>query len=198
MLPRGCRFVSVPETSVPPHTTARLEPLPGREPFVVGEFLYVDDPTDIFFQLRTRDKSRNASSAGTAIPVIGSANGKKRQQLLNVPVDNRFRYTLRVYTFDSVRGNDLPAVPQNRMRVYDLATDTLLVDQPLIFNGFEFESPCSGFAYPFPNSSSDLFAAQPQLSGKTVRIEIESNFYYFWAMLTITNNDTNEVTVVVP
>ncbi len=64
----GCRYVSVPDTAVPPRTTLKLNPLPGREGSAIGEFLYVDDPADVVFQIRTRDKAQNATSAGTSIP----------------------------------------------------------------------------------------------------------------------------------
>jgi hypothetical protein len=191
----GCQDVSRSQT-LPPRSTMKLIPLAGTENIVDGQFVYVDDPTAMFFGLRSRDM--NTTSAGTSIPVVSTKIGRQRQQLLNVPIDSRYRYSLRIYVFDHLPTGSTQGEPQNRIRVYDSPSRALLIDQPALFNGFEDDSTCSGFPNPYQNTAIDPFAGQAGLNGKTVRIEIESDFYDFWAMLTITNNATNEVTAIVP
>ncbi|HEY8167066.1 MAG TPA: hypothetical protein VIF83_16065 [Gemmatimonadaceae bacterium] len=195
---RGFRIVDVPDTPVPALTTLEVEPLPGRESFVTSEYIYVDDASaeQVYLQARTHDASRNQTSAGTNIPVIPTTAGRMRQQLLNVPIDDRYRYALRVYTFDAVA--NIPIKPENRIRIFDLASDALLVDEPLLFNGFENEGTCPGLPYPYPNVLTNVRFDRPELAGRLVRIEVVSNLYFFWAMLSLTNNTTNEVTIITP
>ena len=195
---RGFRIVDVPNAPVPAFTTLKVEPLPDRESSVNSEFVYVDDASaeQVYLQARTHDVNRNQASAGTRIPIIASTAARMRQQLLNVPIDGRYRYALRVYTFD--HATDITVTPENRMRIFDLASDTLLVDEPLQFNGFEDEGTCPGLPYPYPNIATNVRLDRPELMGKQVRIEIVSNLYFFWVMLSMTNNSTNEVTIITP
>ncbi len=70
----GCQFVSVSDT-MPPRSTMKLIPLPGSEDIVDGQFVYVDDPTDMFFGLRTRDM--NTTSAGRHLNSGGVIENRK-------------------------------------------------------------------------------------------------------------------------
>jgi hypothetical protein len=66
----------------------------------VAVFLHVERPYQdaITIQSRIRDVSRSASTAGTQVPVPPeSALRGGPLRLTNIPVDGRFRDTLRVY-----------------------------------------------------------------------------------------------------
>lgn len=201
--PRVCASLEVPTTPIPPRTTTRLLPLDnGFGSFKIGEFLWVEKAAapKVFFSLRVRDTSRSGSSAGVEIPTPreSASPWRMRQQLLNVPVEAGLRHTLRIYTSDYVR--DPTIVISERMKIYDMETDALLVDDAIGFNGFEGEGPDAYTVEPFPNSrASFLDKYTGALQGHTrVRLEIESNFYSFWAFLTVANNVTQEITAIAP
>src|SRR5438105_3909947 len=55
----------------------------------------------ISLSLRVQDVSREARTWGTTVPVVRERDAfTGRLQLLDVPVDDRFRVALRVYDFD--------------------------------------------------------------------------------------------------
>lgn len=201
--PRGCVPTSSPADPIPARTTVQVRPLNnGYGTFKIGEFFWVEKGASphVFFSLRVRDISRSSLSAGVEIPTPRESEGpwKMRQELLNVPLETGFRHSLRIYTHDYL--NPQPAVISNRVRIYDMETDALLVDDSIPFAGYEFESSNSYTIEPFPNAYAfflDKYGAQLQGHMKA-RLEIESNFYSFWAFIAVANDLTQEITVIAP
>ena len=173
-----------------------------------GEFLYVGSPGigKVTFNLRVHDISRDTSTFGTTIPVVREKNvytGKL--QLINIPISSDFRSALRVFDFDS--NTKVPRVV--RLRIYDMCgagpfdrdcSDTPLVDTTVSLpNGGEesYTNPDHpGFAM-----IGDLATAFPQLAGQSrVRIDLDpvTADLRFWAFVSTTHNETQEVTVITP
>jgi hypothetical protein len=192
--------MQLPDLPIPPRTTVSIAPVAtAGDPRVFGDFFYVEKAarSKVFFSVHVRDTSRFASSAGFEVPVVSETASRMRVQLLDIPVDSRYRHTLRVYVFDYLR--DPGISPANRIRIYDLETDALLVDEPLVFNGYEDQGPTTYTVEPYPNLFTYFLDAYPSLrQGSRVRVEIESNFYRFWAFATTINNETQEATLRSP
>ena len=164
---------------------------PGALLLVRSEFA-----DQLAFQARVRDTSREAQGWGTWLPVVHeSAASTSPLHLLDIPVDPRYRQMLRVYSFDRTAGRAV------RVRVYatrenaqfPTSSDSLIneVSLPLQVIGSE--------AQPSYAQIADL-AFLPGIAGHNrVRVTIEpQGDFGIWAMVSITNNVTQEVTMIVP
>lgn len=165
-----------------------------------GVFFWVDrDHIDDFvFSLRVRDQSRNALSAGTAIPVVRDHSFRRRIVLLDVPTDRRFRLSLRVYGREATR-------PQVLVRVYPfegrrhVPTPTQPVAEMLLpLTSSQGIGP-PGWTIPAQAAVHDMTSVLPAAASfPAVRIEIEAldPAERIWAFVAITNNVTQELTLV--
>jgi hypothetical protein len=199
--PHSCTTVAVPTAPVPPKTTLQVMPLDNGYQIKLGEFFWVDKTASpsFFLSLRVRETTRAASSAGVDIPILRESTtpGKTRQQLLNVPVEAGFRHTLRIYTLENI--GDASTAPVQRLRIFDLETDALLVDDPILIYGFDGAGPTSYTIQPYPNTYTSFLDKYTALQGHSkVRVEIESNVFKFWAFVAVTNDATGETTIVAP
>jgi hypothetical protein len=149
-----------------------------------------DDGSSLSFQLRVRDISRNASSAGTEVPVVrDGALRHATASLLDVPVDPNFRLTLRLYEVDLDQSDFL-------VRVFDQSTNDLLSEQAV-----HVAAPPHGALRFQPGYAqlADFVPANASASPR-VRVEIQplTQGSTFWSFVSITNNDTQEFTLVTP
>lgn len=148
------------------------------------------------FQSRVRDTSRDSEGWGTWLPVIHETQASSHAiHLLDVPVDGRYRLMLRVYSFDQVAGRTV------RVRILGARSDAMFPteEDPLLA---EFPLPLNtGGATLQPAYAQYAdFALLPTLPGyDRVRVAIEPQAdFAIWAMISITNNMTQEVTMVMP
>jgi hypothetical protein len=131
---------------------------------------------------RIRDTSRQSQTAGTEVPVVREHDFRAQLRFLNVPVDSRYRATLRVWSFgnspltvlvDSTPAQQLwpplTGIPGTTMWFGSIDVTTLLT----LASG----NPASLMVTPI---------ASPQLSPP------------IWGMLSVTNNDTQQVTIISP
>lgn len=154
-----------------------------------GIFLYLEPSVRSDVTLRVRDTSRSAESFGVSIPVVersdlyGSAFG-----LVGIPNDDRFRSTLRVYDFSpeepgrvEIRLYRTGSPPEKDHLVR--STTHLLSGSPehLLYPGFHQET-------------------LPPSDGTGYRIEIQplDQSTDYWAFVSVTNNATQEVTLILP
>lgn len=173
-----------------PHTTFTLDCCSG--PPGLGEFVYVQRPGNelVSFNARIQDISRQSQTWGTEIPIV--REGEWRQghiALLDVPLSDEFRQALRVYAYDQ-EGLGVSA------RIYDLETDTLLSSRHLTLSS-DVWNP----ADIAPQSQlTDLRQAFELTTHDPVRIELEPEdpTALFWAFVSVTNNETQHVTLVTP
>ncbi|HYR28357.1 MAG TPA: hypothetical protein VEU30_07825, partial [Thermoanaerobaculia bacterium] len=141
------------------------------------------------FQLRIADTSRLALTAGTQIPVVRDSElltGTAR--LLAIPADPRFRLTFRLYELDLTAS-------EFAVRVYEQGTGTLLDERVLTLAAPHPERiPRFEPAYAeIPDFGS--LAASGRLQ---VEIEPLTEGAKFWAFVSITNNETQQITLVTP
>jgi hypothetical protein len=162
---------------------------------VPGRFLLVDTDrrADIKVELRVRDLSRQHSTWGTEIPVIDEAKAAQQTvQLLAVPIDTDFRSLLRVYDFDPAPGHF--AVVRVFKPSGGLTSDELLKEISLPLRVPRAPDEYPGYAQLSISGLADL-----PMSGN-LRIEVvpTTTGLRFWAFVSVTNNDTQHVTLITP
>jgi hypothetical protein len=178
-----------------------------------GLLLHVPKGTsleDLQIMARARDLSREEDSAGTQIPVVPrSAFLESPEPILlhDVPVDSRFRTSLRIFDLHFYR-------PEALIRVYDAASLIAGITAPIVDETLQFEESVPGDLRPIPDhprwyiSIGDLVARFPVLAGSS-RIAIEIHVAHsiadppqpdeaYWAMASVTNNATQQVTIIAP
>lgn len=147
---------------------------------------------DLSINVLVRDLSRQSEALGTELPAVRERDFEDRRVLLqNIPSDPRYRLTLRAYALDR-----LPFTDRMNYWLYDnetgqqVAFGILALRQPL-----EERTPWSG--------SVDLMAVHPEIAGKgPLRLSISplapTPMGRFWAFVSVTNNETQHVTVISP
>lgn len=191
----GCA-ITCPRPPVDPFTTHEIKlstPVEGG-----GAFLFVDSPLDnsIAFNLRVKDLSRQAQTWGTEIPVVPAADTfTTALDLVNVPIDARFRQTLRIYDFDGFSHHKV------RLRIYPLTGSTPLIDRELVLSEGRNGGAMLDVMYPGYVQINFLAEAFPQIREHDrvrIRIESASSQLRFWAFVSITNNETQHITLITP
>ena len=133
--------------------------------------------------LRAYDTSRNAETFGTEIPIVPLEEFRpNRLMLVDVPLERRFRRTLRLYASGptTVQVSFLHGRPRP--------------DREL----FTTELTLTGGAGRFQPAYAQ-FDAFPESDGKTiVRIDASSGGLPVWGFITVTNNDTQQITTITP
>lgn len=183
--------------TVPPRTDVMI-PLDRLERDLPAAFLYVERTAveEVAATLHVRDVTRQELSYGTELPIIREHELLTGQAtLLAVPTDPRFRLTLRVYDVDKreadVRVRVLPMFPSSQPLVADarlpyITRHDLDTARYATYPGF---------------ASIDLHNKFPEIIGKgLMRVEVIPNSpdTKFWAFISITNNETQQVTTITP
>ncbi|MFP5245888.1 MAG: hypothetical protein ACLGH0_04265 [Thermoanaerobaculia bacterium] len=140
------------------------------------------------FSSRVRDVSREAETFGTELPVVREHElfRDKPVRLLDIPVDSRYRVKLRVYglPFNSLQpylGNltvTNPATGAKRVETFFL-DPTCRQDCTVEPSYLEIDLP-------------------PGAQNERVNVEIQLEEGLAWAFASITNNETQQVTIVAP
>jgi hypothetical protein len=165
-----------------------------------GAFLFVPNPLKdaAKMSLRVRDLSKNAASLGTEVPVPSIDDGAGDITLIDIPVDPKYRARLRIYAFTEAPMNVgvkvFPASGDHAIESYNVELDGIIHIQPV-------ELP----PYPAYAAIDPLTPAVRGSGEERVRIEI-TNYNAIvsppppkiWAFISITNNDTQQVTTVTP
>ncbi|HSN69567.1 MAG TPA: IPT/TIG domain-containing protein, partial [Thermoanaerobaculia bacterium] len=152
---------------------------------------------DLDFQLRIHDLSRRKESFGTEIPVVREAElPRSPVTLLDVPLDEGFRRMLRIYDVSAIDG----ARVAMRWRLDDgtqVGKDQQLVLGTLIRC---VTTPCwfpepAGLAVPLFDAS-----LPPSITQDHLHVELEplTPGSRIWAFVTVTNNETQQVTTITP
>jgi len=197
----GCLpFLSADEDIRPNETQIALParyPKPANGVAGAVVYLYADvvagpeDPNGLSFQLRIRDVSRSSTSAGTEMPVIReSAFRTATLRLLDVPTDARFRSVVRLFEMNLDQADF-------NIRIIDQATNTLLSERR-VMTATPPQGPLRfhpGFVQ-IADPTGSVGTAPPAY----VRVEIEplTAGSAFWAYISMTNNDSQQVTLVTP
>lgn len=156
----------------------------------VGRFFYVPEGRgeDLVANLRVSDNSKQAESHGVEIPVVRfdefTAN---KIVLLGVPVDPKFRNTLRIYGLPEAEG------------VVQVSVNGVTHQVQLRPSGSLFE-PAYGTFTDFP-TLDDLPAGQNTITvavGRSLGTGLVFPSSRFWAFISVTNNDTQHITTITP
>jgi hypothetical protein len=144
----------------------------------------------IDFGLTIHDFSRSAQDLGTEIPVVRQSSLYARTfSIPNVPNDPRYRVTLRLYNLESA--------PLFGLRIYTNVSSGPVVTKPIALTA---DAGLRNGAFAIIN---DLLAAYPEIAGfGPLRVEIDpgirNGYKSAWGFITVTNNDTQHVTVFSP
>lgn len=193
--------------------TCNAEPVPSRITFhptlpfytdepIQGIFVYVAQPgaETLHVNLRVRDVSLESESWGTEVPVVRESEAFSRDfQILDVPIKPGYRQMLRVYEFatQTKPGNARVRVYGTYVQGRPLRADELLGEKLIAFRYAQFGG--GTFSHPGYAEVTDLFDA---LDNRFDRIRIEITPVIpgsrLWAFVSVTNNVTQQVTVVSP
>jgi hypothetical protein len=140
------------------------------------------DPA-VHLESRLRDLSRNASSAGIELPIVREADFRADEINLNaITRDVRFRVTLRLYGLDA--GGDVTVEQLD-------ANGNLLRTTPVTLAPPTDPNLLSGYAQISIDTTPDTTPIRLRIRPRTSNLRI-------WALASITNNVTSEVTLVQP
>ena len=184
-------FLSPPVqiNEVEPAAVKRLA-VEQASPGLDGAFVYVltSQLERLSMSLRVRDVSVNAQSYGTSIPIVRAEEFRREVQLLDVPTDPAYRAMLRVY------GSEPQVV---RIAAYTAAGQLIEQFDAVLNPGNESElGELERPAYVQLDPLSDAIRA----AGDHVRLEISAaeTGTPIWAFVSISHNQTQQVTAVVP
>jgi hypothetical protein len=179
--------------SISSHTTLKLDSPATVSLYPHGRVMYVprSSAAGLHFDLRVHDVKRQGETHGVEIPVVRERDLRAGSfSLLGVPSDAQYRSRLRVYSLDAPKGAvTVRLVTMAKFPFVEVATALLFMDAPT------GDTPAYGDIDLDPLIRS---AAQPG----PYRVQIDPSFLTlspsYWAFVSITNNQTQNVTVVTP
>lgn len=153
---------------------------------------------DVAFSLRLYDTSRALGTRGTSIPVVYEDEFfADDMTLLDVPNDNIGRVTIRVYDIDPKPGDGVTVRvyatdPENKSFELSTRPDTLLAQKHAVFGTTPAGVPPGAIVLPLE--------AIATTSMQLLRLEIvpDDHAKKYWAFGSVTNNDTQHVTLLLP
>lgn len=154
----------------------------------VGRIFWMKSGSRLGANLRVRDTSRQASSHGVEVPVVKRSDFTNDSLvLLGVPADPRFRKRLRIYS--------LPM----RDAVVNVAINGTGVGQVFLTPSSSLFEPSYAEFTDFPaNLPVDSFMRVDLIMGRLPDGTIAPNTPPIWGLISVTNNDTQEITVISP
>ena len=148
---------------------------------------------EVHLRLTIKDISRADQSDGIELPIVRESEFRTEKiSLLDIPAQ-RFRATLRIY-------NSAETPTSVRVRVFDLqATRSALVDRIVHLDATQI-ADTGHFLTPGFAELGDLIteALQRMPALEHARIEIDPAGAPVWAFVSITNNTTQQVSLVTP
>ncbi|MGA8806979.1 MAG: hypothetical protein WB973_03805 [Thermoanaerobaculia bacterium] len=146
---------------------------------------------------RIRETSRQAQTAGTDVPVVRERDFRSSLRFMNLPVDSRYRVMLRLWAIgDGPFGNDpgftaaLPVSLVSTPVPFLPIPMTKIPDTAMWFGTIDVTSLLTRT----PSNPNTLQVYSNGYGSATVPLA----FPRVWGMLSITNNDTQQVTIVSP
>ncbi len=159
-----------------------------------GAFIYVPKALDasVDMELRVRDLSRDNKGLGSEVPIVPATAFSNPVRLIDIPNDPRFRVSLRVYGATSTS-----PVPIH-YRVLSGGSNSIVAagDAALSIYPFVGDLPVNpSYAQLDPMSNAVRASSETSL-----RIEVSTpgSQTPLWAMASITNSDTQQVTIISP
>ncbi len=155
-----------------------------------GAFVYVPEGYFVDMSLRVRDVSRERENFGTEVPLVTEEETTSafNFMFLDLPIDPKYRQTLRVYNFEGKRAATIGVQIYARDGVKDF-----------VYNN-----------YTMPDGPIEEFPTEPGylelnladlLPGYQGRVDVSVSHPAgprIWGMVSITNNETQMITMVTP
>jgi len=181
--------------SIPPFSTSvvALTPPNGN----VGAFLQVPKRLvdNVAASIRVHDTTHDAGSWGAEIPLVPETQFRRSIVLAGIPNDSRYRTLLRVYSYGGLDDGVTVALR-------DDTTGVLLDTRALPLQlGLIAEKDAPPLAPAYGQISLDPLLVSFAVTHPRIRAEIASTFSLappIWAFVSITNNVTQQVTIVAP
>ncbi len=196
----GCPFDPCPDIPIQPGVTVPLFFRGLEINAVPGRFIDVQhDATAFAIQLRIRDVSRENLSFGTELPVVHESRAVAGTlNVANIPLAPNYRQLLRIYDFSQTLGAGVrirffDVAPSSAQTWLDQPRDVLLREATVPFLVRLSDQP----GYAQFSDFGPLIAASLHAM---LRIQMEplNPNSRIWALVTLTNNDTQQVTIVSP
>jgi hypothetical protein len=152
---------------------------------------------DIDFSLHVRDITRAGENLGTEIPVIREEELISGDvHLLNIPVADNFRYTLRVYDlgFKTSRRVFVSAVSPTNETVGSITLELQAADEACLGGPVG----CTPNLPRYAVIQDFLTASATDLEKIRLVIHPESPEMRIWAFVSVTNNSTSQITTITP
>ena len=189
----------VPELTT--HPDPLMNPIgPGRRgvmpelPTDGGTYLYIPRGLEKWFTYSSHivDRSRSASDRGSELPVVRAEDTSAEIRLPDIPLRPLFRAHLRVYDFDA-------ETPRNiRVTVTKEDGTRVFIDRR-ISSTFEcLNPPCFN---PNPPYATIDLSGVPELANAgevEISVRAETNDARLWAFVSVSNNNTQHVTMYTP
>lgn len=191
-LDMGCLLIDPPIIPTDPFaigTEERVLPTTCSES--VGRIFYVPpfDGNKVAASLRVSDVTRQAESHGVEIPVVRRDDFRTENiALLNVPIDRRYRNTLRIYGLN--RGHYFTFVSFLGRSYEVVLTPGADIFQPAFATFTDFPLPEE--MLPGQKSITVTIGVTRGNDGLPVQN------MPFWAFISVTNNDTQHITTITP
>jgi len=143
----------------------------------VGRVFWVprNDVPRLAASLRVTDVTRESSSLGVEVPVVTSDRFSITVALLNVPVDPRYRHTLRIYSLRREPASVTVRVNGQHHRQLTLTP------------GHDMFEPAYAEVTEFPITPGQT----------SMRVTVDSDAPV-WALMSVTNNETQAITTISP
>lgn len=151
---------------------------------------------DLAYGLHIRDLSRTSEGWGTEVPVVRESEMSGTVTLLDVPLEERYRRTLRIYGLDAIDGSEVTLTWRDD---HGFSATQNVVLRTL--GRCELAVPCW-----LPEPAGAILPLEPPYpanmeAGERVRLEIAARNPLgakIWAMVSLTNNETQQVTTITP
>lgn len=193
-----------------PEVVAGETPLPWRggdpkstfRPVLVSNgaaFLYhehIDESPNnkpLAFSLRVRDLSRQADSWGTEVPLVRSEDAfvARPMDMMNIPFEPESRITLRIYDFDGQIGGKVPVVIRNNESDAVLGSTILSLAEGPLQNAPAVPGLVVLDVKPLVTNASGVERIRIQVGDLNLSKRL-------WALVSITDLETQQVTIVTP
>jgi hypothetical protein len=160
-----------------------------------GAFLYYPHDMSRFLSFSSHivDRSRSATDLGSEVPVVHSRDTAASLTMPNVRIGDGFRARLRIYDFD--------AFERRFVNVFVTGEDGTphIIRATVVAEGFACPTtPCLRPTPGFANLDLGAMPALRNIRVATIRIEAMPRDARLWAFVSVTNNETQRVTIYTP
>ncbi|HEU4887856.1 MAG TPA: hypothetical protein VFV49_08225 [Thermoanaerobaculia bacterium] len=187
-----------PSIVIQPHVTTQVGLFPRDG--VDGAFLYVPNTmvSTTKMSLRIRDTSQNATSLGDEVPIVRADQAAHELTIFDVPVDPKYRATLRIYGFTQapmpVRVTIYPEIGVPPLRQFDVTLNGIVT---AAFDPFPLH-PAYIALDPLGDEIRSSIVRRVRIVITNFAPVITPTPPKIWAFVSLTNNETNQVTLVTP